>query len=334
MFSFLVKRILSGSLVVILISMMVYALFWYGPKSPALELCRRDTNNRCSPAKLAQYEHNLGYDNPIYEEYGKWAKGLVAGREIQFGNSVPTHCPAPCLGLSFRTRALAMDELKTRFPVTFSLAIGAAALYLIIGVGVGILAARRRGTLTDKLLVSSSLFVSSIPYYVFALLSMLLLTITSSVFPRVQYTSFFSNPFQWFTGLMLVWLVLGLYGSTSYTRYSRGAMIESLSEDYVRTARAKGLPERKIVLKHALRAALVPVVTIFGIDFAFLLSGTIFTEKIFALEGIGQWGLEAVKIKDLPVVQATSLILAVIIVVANILVDIAYSWLDPRVRLS
>src|SRR5437870_4290843 len=129
MFSFLVKRILSGSLVVILISMMVYALFWYGPKSPALEICRRDTNSRCTPTKLAQYEHNLGYDNPIIEEYGKWAKGLVAGRDIQFGNSVPIRCPAPCLGLSFRTRAPVMDELKTRFPVTFSLAIGAAALY-------------------------------------------------------------------------------------------------------------------------------------------------------------------------------------------------------------
>ncbi len=111
-------------------------------------------------------------------------------------------------------------------------------------------------------------------------------------------------------------------------------MVESLSEDYVRTAKAKGLPDRTVVLRHALRAALVPVITIFGIDFAFLLSGTIFTEKIFALEGIGQWGLDAVRIKDLPVVQATSLILAVIIVIANVVVDIAYSWLDPRVRLS
>lgn len=334
MFSFLVKRILSGSLVIVLISMMVYALFWYGPKSPALELCRRDTSNRCSPAKLDLYEKNLGYQNPIAQEYGIWAKGLFVGRDIQLGNSVPIHCPAPCLGISFRTRSLAADELKQRFPVTLSLAVGAASLYLVFGVGIGILAARRRGTWVDRLLVSTSLIVSSVPYYVFALLSMLLLTITSSIFPQVQYVSPLHNPFSWFTGLLLVWLVLGVYGSTSYTRYSRGAMVESLSEDYVRTARAKGLPERTVVLRHALRAALVPVVTIFGIDFAFLLSGTIFTEKIFALQGIGQWGLDAVQIKDLPVVQATSLILAFIIVAANILVDIAYSWLDPRVRLS
>ncbi len=335
MFSYLIKRIVSGSVVVILISMMVYALFWYGPKSPALEICRRDTNNRCgvTSEKLKEYEHNLGYDNPIYEEYGKWAKGLFVGRDIKLG-AAPVHCAAPCLGISYRSRAAVTDELKQRFPVTLSIAIGAASLYLIIGVGVGILAARRRGTLGDRMLVSSSLFVSSIPYYVFALLAMLLLTITSSIFPRVEYTPLFDNPFKWVTGLLLVWLVLGVYGSTSYTRYSRGAMVESLSEDYVRTAKAKGLPDRTVVLRHALRAALVPVITIFGIDFAFLLSGTIFTEKIFALEGIGQWGLDAVRIKDLPVVQATSLILAVIIVIANVVVDIAYSWLDPRVRLS
>jgi peptide/nickel transport system permease protein len=333
MFSYLIKRIVSGSVVVILISMMVYALFWYGPRNPGLELCRRDTNNRCTTEKAEEYRKSLGYENPIYSEYGKWAKGLVAGRDIQLG-ATPVHCDAPCLGISYRSRASVTDELSQRFPVTLSIAVGAAALYLIIGVGVGILAARRRGTLGDRLLVSASLFVSSVPYYVFALLAMLLLTITSSIFPRVEYTPLFDNPFKWATGLLLVWLVLGVYGSTSYTRYSRGAMVESLSEDYVRTAKAKGLPDRTVVLKHALRAALVPVITIFGIDFAFLLSGTIFTEKIFALEGIGQWGLDAVRIKDLPVVQATSLILAVIIVVANIIVDIAYSWLDPRVRLS
>ena len=126
---------------------------------------------------------------------------------------------------------------------------------------------------------------------------------------------------------------MGVYGSTSYTRYSRGAMVETLGEDYVRTARAKGLRMRTVVVRHALRSALVPVATIFGLDFAFLVGGTVFTEKIFGLEGIGKWGLDATFIKDLPVVQATSLILAVAVVVANIIVDIVYSWLDPRVRL-
>jgi len=333
MFSFLVKRILSGSLIVVLVSVMVYALFWYGPKSPALELCRRDTNNRCTPAKLVEFEDRLGYSNPIYEEYGKWAKGLVVDRTIQHGSS-EYECPAPCLGISYRDKSLVTDQLKERFPVTLSLAVGASALYLLIGVTVGVLAARRRGTVADKALVASTLVFSSIPYYLVALLSFLILTLSTGLFPSAQYTPLLENPVQWFTGLLLVWLVMGLYGATAYTRYSRGSMVEVLNEDYVRTARAKGLPMRTVVVKHALRSALVPVVTIFGLDVAFLLSGTVFTEKIFSLEGIGKWGIDAVGIKDLPVVQATTLVLAVSVVVMNIIVDIVYSWLDPRVRIS
>jgi len=335
MFAFLVKRAVSGFLVVVIISMSVYVLFFYGPRSPVLELCRRDTNNRCGidTPRLAEYEESLGYNNPIYSEYGKWAKGLVAGRTLMIGTT-PFECPAPCLGLSFRDKQPVADQLKQKFPVTLSIALGAASLYLLIGVSVGVGAARRRGTLGDKLLVSTSLFLSSVPYFIFALLALLYLTITTSIFPPPAYHPFLENPWSWFTGLILVWLALGVFGSTSYTRFSRGAMVEALSEDYVRTARAKGLPERSIVFRHALRAALVPVVTIFGLDLAGLLGGTLITEQIFDLDGIGRWGLDATFIKDLPVVQATALIFSVIVVVANTLVDIAYSWLDPRVRLS
>ncbi len=335
MFAFLVKRILSGILTIVLVSMLVYALFWYGPKSPALQLCVQETNGRCGPTspRLAEYEERLGYNNPIYSEYGKWAKGLVFDREIMLGDT-PYDCPKPCLGISFRDKSLVTDQMKERFPVTLSLAIGASTLYLLIGVTLGVLAARRRGTLADKALVSSSLFLSSIPYFLVALLSYLLLTLSTSVFPDVEYVPLTENPVKWVSGLLLVWLVMGIYGATQYTRFSRGAMVESLSEDYVRTAKAKGLKTRVVVLRHALRAALVPIVTIFGLDFAFLLSGTVFTEAIFGLEGIGKWGLDATYIMDLPVVQATTLVLAVAVVVGNILVDIAYSWLDPRVRLG
>ena len=335
MFTFLVKRLISGSVIVVLVSLAVFTLFFYGPKSPALELCRRDTNNRCGPTspKLKLYEERLGYNNPMLSEYGKWAKGVAVGRTITIG-ATAYKCPAPCLGISYRDRTLVSDQLKDKFPVTLSLAVGASVLYLVIGVGTGVVAARRRGSKTDKLLVSSTLVFSSIPYYLVALLSMLTLTISSDIFPKVEYHSFLHNPLKWATGLLLVWLVLGIYGSTSYTRYARGSMIESLSEDYVRTARAKGLSNRAVVVGHALRSALVPVATIFGLDFAFLIGGTVFTEKIFGLEGIGKWGLDAVYIKDLPVVQATSLVLAVAVVGANILVDILYSFLDPRVRLS
>jgi peptide/nickel transport system permease protein len=335
MFAFLVRRLLSAFLIVVLVSLAVFALFFYGPKSPALELCRRDTNNRCGPTspKLEEYEENLGYNNPMLSEYAKWAKGLVVDRTITIG-STEYDCPAPCLGISYRDRTLVTDQLKERYPVTLSLALGGAALYLLVGVSVGVLAARRRGTTADKALVTSTLVLSSVPYYLVALLAFLTLTISTNLFPEVEYHPFFDNPAKWFSGLLLVWLVLGIYGSTSYTRYSRGSMIESLGEDYVRTARAKGLRSRTVVIRHALRAALVPVATIFGLDFAFLLAGTVFTEKIFNLEGVGKWGIDATYIKDLPVVQATSLILAVAVVLANIAVDIVYSRLDPRVRLG
>lgn len=334
MFAFLVKRVLSGLMTIALVSMVVYALFWFGPKSPALQLCVQETNGRCGPTspRLEDYEERLGYNNPVHEEYGKWVKGLVVDRTIMLGQT-PYDCPAPCLGLSFRDKTLVSDQLKDKFPVTLSLAVGAATLYLLIGVTLGALAARRRGTITDKALVSSTLVFSSIPYYLIALLSYLLLTLNTSVFPDVGYTPFFDNPLKWASGLLLVWLVMGLFGATQYTRFSRGAMVESLSEDYVRTAKAKGVSSRAVVIKHALRSALVPVVTIFGLDFAFLLSGTVFTEQIFNLEGIGKWGLDATYIQDLPVVQATSLILAVAVVLANIFVDVIYSFLDPRVRL-
>lgn len=334
MFSFLVKRILSGFLIVVLVSMMIYALFWYGPKSPALQLCVQETNGRCGETspRLEEYEERLGYNNPIYEEYGKWVKGLFVDRTIMIGQT-PYECEAPCLGLSFRDKTQVTEQMKERMPVTISLALGASALYLLIGVSVGVLAARKRGTVSDKVLVASTLVFSSLPYYLVALLSFLLLTLSTSVFPDVQYTPITENPVEWASGLLLVWLVMGVFGATSYTRFSRGAMVEALSEDYVRTAKAKGLRSRTVVTRHALRAALVPVVTIFGLDVAFLLGGTVFTEAIFNLDGIGKWGLDATYILDLPVVQATSLVLAVSVVVMNIIVDIVYSWLDPRVRL-
>jgi peptide/nickel transport system permease protein len=154
------------------------------------------------------------------------------------------------------------------------------------------------------------------------------------VFSNTGYFPITENPAKWFAGLGLAWVALGIFGCTQYTRFSRGAMVEALSEDYVRTAKAKGLPTRTIVYKHGLRAALVPIVTIFGIDFGTLLAGTIFTERIFEIQGIGWWSLEAVSAKDLPVVAATALFSAVALILSNLLVDLVYSVLDPRVRLT
>ncbi|WP_193605277.1 ABC transporter permease [Nocardioides dongkuii] len=335
MFAYIIKRILAGVVVIVLVSMAVFALFWYGPSSPARPICLQETGNRCTAERLANYEEQLGYNNSIVSEYGTYVKGVFVGREIQIGNTT-IDCTAPCLGISQRTRGLVWDELIERLPATISLAAGGAALYLLLGVPIGVAAARRRGTTADKVLVSSFLFVSSVPYYLFALLAWLYFTLIWDVpiLGSSGYTPLLENPGKWFTGLLLPWLCLGIFGCTQYTRYTRGAMVETLSEDYIRTAKAKGLSASTVVYKHGLRSALVPVVTIFGIDLGVLLAGTLFTERIFEIQGIGLWGLRAVYQLDLPVVSATALFGAIIMVISNLLVDIVYSALDPRVRLS
>ncbi len=335
MFAYVVKRLLSGVVVLFLISLSVFLLFWYGPKSPAQPVCDLDTGNRCGD-RIKIYEKNLGYTNPVLSEYGKFVKGIFVGREVTFSKNSVRQCDAPCLGVSYRTKVPVFDELKRRIPATFSVAIGGAALYLLLGIPIGVAAARRRGTLADKALVSSFLVISSIPYYLFALLTWLYLTVRFEA-PFIGDTGYFpitENPAKWFGGMVLAWVALGIFGCTTYTRYSRGAMVETLGEDYIRTAKAKGLPPRTVVYKHALRSALVPVITIFGIEFGTLLAGTIFTERIFGIQGIGWWALEAVFNKDLPIVAAFALFSATILILSNIIVDVIYSVLDPRVRLS
>jgi peptide/nickel transport system permease protein len=335
MFAYVVKRALAGVVVIALVSMAIFTLFWFGPSSPAQPICDRETSNRCTPERLERYEKSLGYDNPVYVEYGKFVKGVFVGRDIQIA-ATEYDCAAPCLGFSYRTKQPVWEELKERLPATFSVAIGGATMYLLLGIPIGVAAARRRGSVTDKALVSSFLFLSSIPYYLFALLTWLYLTVIFEVplFSQTGYFPITENPWTWFTGMFLAWVALGIFGCTQYTRYTRGAMVEALSEDYIRTAKAKGLPPRTVVYKHGLRAALVPVVTIFGIDFGTLLAGTIFTERIFNIDGIGFWSLQAVQARDLPVVMATALFSAVCLIISNLIVDVIYSVLDPRVRLS
>jgi peptide/nickel transport system permease protein len=187
----------------------------------------------------------------------------------------------------------------------------------------------------DRGLVTFSVFVSAIPYYVIALLVWIYVSLVWKLIQDTSYHPITQDPVHWFTGLALPWLVIGFTGSTAYARYSRGQMIETLGEDYVRTAVAKGVSERNVVVRHALRAAIVPIITIFGLDFAYLLTGTVFTEQIFQIDGIGRWAIQALRSpSDFPVISATVLIAAVIIVLANLIVDLLYAVIDPRVRLA
>jgi peptide/nickel transport system permease protein len=329
--AFIARRVLTALLVVILTSMFVFALFFLGPSDPARPFC--DLHGRCTPQKLEILTHQMGLDDNVAHQYAIFVGGLFHDREVQLGAKY--NCDAPCLGYSFSTREPVTKDLVDKYPATLSLAIGGASLYLVLGVILGSLAARFRGTISDRLLVGSSLVVSSIPYYVFALLAWIFLSLQWRIFPDTSYAPFTKNPATWFSHLLLPWLVLGVSNSTQYARFSRGQMVETLGEDYIRTATAKGVRKERVIFQHALRAAIVPVITIFGLDLATLLGGTVFTETIFDIDGIGNWGIRALRNPlDFPVITATVLVASVLVVTANLVVDLLYGVLDPRVRVS
>ncbi|MEJ7707020.1 MAG: ABC transporter permease [Nocardioidaceae bacterium] len=316
--------------VIVLTSMFVFALFFLGPSNPADAIC--NANGRCTQERQQTLEHALGLDQNVAAAYGDYVKGFFVDRTINAGAEYK--CDAPCLGISYQSKREVRKELISKYPATLSIAIGGAFVFLTLGVTLGVLAARYRGTVADRALVTGSLLVSSIPYYIVALIAWVYLINTWSVFPETGYFPILDNPIKWAAGMLLPWLVLGISSSTQYARFTRGSMAETLGEDYVRTATAKGVTSNKVVFKHALRAAIVPIVTIFGLDFAALLAGTIFTEYIFDVDGVGAWALDALNPIDFPIVSATVLVSAILIVVANLVVDVLYSFIDPRVRLT
>jgi peptide/nickel transport system permease protein len=336
MTGFIVRRVLSSIVVIILTSMFVFTLFFKGlGDSPARNYCEKLGPGKCSTAKLDSIKHQMGFDKSLAYNYTTWAKGVFAGRHNVYSDGKSYECPAPCLGISIMTGDTVTNDLKQKYPATMTLAIGGSAMYLVLGVLLGALAAKYRGTTADRLLVGSTLIVSSIPYYLVALLAWIYLSLQMGLFPNTSYYPITDNPAKTFAWMLLPWLVLGLTNCTSYARYTRGQMVETLSEDYIRTAKAKGLRTNRVLFKHALRAAIVPVITIFGLDFATLLAGTIFTEQIFGIDGIGRWGLQALQTPmDLNVISAVVLISSFIVVLANLLVDIFYSFLDPRVSIA
>lgn len=331
MLGYLVRRLLSAVLVLIATSVAVVALFTYGPRDPAQAMCPEP---KCTHERQVQIREALHLDKPIYVQYGEYMEGIIAGRDIAVG-SESWHCAAPCFGRSFIYNTdVWRSEVKPKIFPTISVAVGGSVMFIVIGVPLGIFAARRRGTLADRSIIGVTLFISAVPYYLVVLLGFLYLAVRAGIFPQEGYHPFLDDPVRWLWALLLPWFCLGLSYSSQYSRFMRGSMIEALSDDYVRTAKAKGLAQRKVVYTHALRAAIVPIVTIFGIDLGILLAGTIFTESIFNIPGLGLTALRAVSQGDLPIIEATTLFSAAVIIVANVVVDLLYSVLDPRVRIS
>ncbi|HET7072044.1 MAG TPA: ABC transporter permease [Nocardioides sp.] len=336
MTGFIVRRMLSSLLVVVLTSMFVFVLFFKGMgDSPARNYCDSLRNGQCSAATLASIDHQMGYDRSLVSNYTTWAKGIFVGRKDVYVDGKNYDCPAPCLGISVTTGDTVWHDLEQKYPATLTVAVGGSAIYLTFGVILGVLAARWRGSTVDRALVGGSLLISAIPDYLIILLAWVFFSLRWHLFPNVGYYPITQNPAKTVAWMALPWIVLGMTSLTDYARFTRGQMVETLSEDYIRTAQAKGVRPVRVLFRHALRAAIVPVVTIFGIDLAGLLAGTIFVEQIFGIDGIGRWGLQALSTPiDLNVISATVLIGAVLVVVANLIVDIVYGFLDPRVTVT
>ncbi|MEI7057018.1 ABC transporter permease [Nocardioides sp. CCNWLW239] len=332
MFGYIVRRLLAACLVLFLVSIVTFTLFFKGPSDPASVLCE-DTGGRCTAAELNSIREQMGLNDGLVVNYGRFLKGLVVDREMFYqGEQL---CEAPCFGISYATRQPVTPMFIEKWPATVSLVIGAFVLYVIVGLVLGALAARFRGSLFDRMVVGVATFIPAIPYYVLALVAWIVLVLQLSVFPETGYTPLVENPVAWASGLLLPWLILALAYAPVTIRYMRGYMIEALGEDYIRTATAKGVSRRDVVFVHGLRAAIVPMTTILGLDIAILLSGTVFTEFLFEIDGIGWWSINSLGNPiDFPVLNITGTAAAVLIVVGNLLVDLLYAALDPRVRLA
>lgn len=332
MFAYISRRLAVSLLILLTASFAVYVIFAFLPFDPASLTCGKNCND---PGIIEANRRRLGYDLPFFTQYFLFLKGLFFGRTFGEGAAL-INCPAPSLGYSFQQHACVTNLIGEALPVTFSLAIGAIVMWLALGIGLGILAARFRGRIVDQLSTIFVLIGTSLPTFLTGLLLMVFVVIRWHLipFPSGNYTPFLENPFEWAQILFLPWLTLAFAYAALYTRFVRSSVIDTSNEDYIRTARAKGLTESVILGKHTLRAALAPIATMAGLDFAGLLGGAILTESVFNLPGLGRLAISAVVKYDLPIIVATTLLAAFIVVVMNLVVDILYAYIDPRVRVA
>ncbi|WP_037606451.1 ABC transporter permease [Streptacidiphilus rugosus] len=324
MLRFLIRRLLGAALILLVISAVTFLLFFAVTPEPALMSCGK----QCTPQTLAAINHNLGIDKPIPLQYWAFLVGVFAGRD--FG---AVHCPAPCLGYSFVNQQPVLHTLLDRLPATLSVALGAGALVLTAGVGLGLIAALRRGKALDKISMGAALVGASFQIYFFGIVARYILVDQLRWLPRPDYTSPGTSLVGWAGGMLLPWITLAVVNAATYARFTRSAMLESLSEEYVRAVRAKGLAAWGVYVKHAFRGAITPVVTMFGIDMGLFLGGALITETTFNIPGIGRLAVESVGSQDLPMMMGTVLVASTAMVLANIAVDACYAVIDPRVRI-
>lgn len=330
MLSYVVKRITSGVLVLFIVSAVVFSVFYILPADPARLACGKS----CTPELMADIRKRMEIDIPLTDQYQRFVKGVFVGRTYNQGTEAELDCSAPCLGYSFQTDQPVTTLIKDRLPATLSIAVGASVLWLLVGLSGGIVSAIRRGTWIDRGSQGLALAGASLQIYFVGLILQFFFVNKLEWLPPPGYSSPWEYPMDWLKQMILPWITLAFLLSAIYSRLTRSGMIEVMNEDYIRTARAKGLPARIINRKHVLRSALTPIVTVFGLDLGVLLGGAVITEYVFNIPGLGKLATEAVANVDMPVVTGTVILAAVFIIITNIVVDLFYAFLDPKVRLN
>jgi peptide/nickel transport system permease protein len=339
LYAYIVRRLVAGVIMLIVMSMVTFALFFASPVDPARFACGKN----CSPELQEQTSKALGYGDPPTTQWLDFAKGIFTGRDFpddpKVAKSAPetiAHCPAPCLGYSTKQAQTVTTLIKNAYPISLSLAIAAFIMWITGGVLFGVIAALRRGSILDRGIVGLSLIFYAFPTFFIGLLLYKFVAIKWEWVDRPVYVPIAEGGvWTWMQGLFLPGLTLALFFMAGYVRMTRAFVLESMSEDYVRTARAKGLEPRKVIVKHSLRAALTPLVTMAGLDFAGLMGGAIITESVFNYQGLGKLAVRAAAVDyDLPLTVGIVILLAAFVILANIIVDLLYAVIDPRVRVG
>jgi peptide/nickel transport system permease protein len=315
---YIIRRLLWMIALLFLVSAITFLIFYALPSAdPAALRAGRNPN----PQLVEQIRHQLGLDKPLYEQYYDYMKNLITKGDF---------------GYSYQNNVSVRSQIFQRLPATISLAIGAAVLWLTVGILVGIVSATRPRSFIDRFSMGTALVAISAPVYFLGLVALYLFANDIGKFPIFpgagSYVPFSQDPATWFTSLIMPWCVLAAAFAAFYARLLRSTMIDTMHEDYIRTARAKGLGERRVILKHGLRSAITPIVTAAGLDLGVLLGGAILTETVFNIPGIGRLAYDSIINSDLPMIQGTVLLGAFFIVTANLIVDVGYAFVDPRVR--
>jgi peptide/nickel transport system permease protein len=313
--TFLIRRLVGAVLVLIAVSFITYLIF---VKIPGGDPAVRIAGRTATDANIADIRQKLRLDDPFYDQYWGMMKSLFTGSLKSYSSQLNV-----------------VDQIKGGIPATFSLCIGAGIIWLFWGIVVGVISAVTAGRWSDRVITVLALIGISMPVFWLGLIMRYLFAQKHpfNFLPDGEYVPLTSNPWQWFVHLLLPWFVLAILFIGFYGRVLRSNVLDTINEDYVRTAKAKGLPFRRVLLKHVLRNSLIPIVTLFGLDFAAVIGGSaILTETVFDLKGVGWYAAQAVQDLDLPPIMGVTIYATFFIVLFSVVVDLMYAWLDPRIR--